>query len=86
MHYGIISFDKILPKQCGYYGTRMKTSLENREFGHNARSATSRISFVSTPLRISFAGTPLRISFAGTPLRQLPLSYHTFTYTLTRHV
>jgi hypothetical protein len=37
-----ISFDKILPKQLGYFGT--KINLENREFGHNARSATSRFS------------------------------------------
>jgi hypothetical protein len=43
MHDGI-SFDKTLPKQVGY--------LENREFRHNARSATSWISFASTPLSV----------------------------------
>jgi hypothetical protein len=38
------SFDKILPKQVGYVGTRINCiqPTENREFGHNARSATSR--------------------------------------------
>jgi hypothetical protein len=43
MHDGT-SFDKILPKQVGYFGTKI-TLIENREFGHNARSTTSWFSF-----------------------------------------
>jgi hypothetical protein len=39
------SFDKILPKQAGYFGTRLNWKqllIENREFGHNACSTTSQ--------------------------------------------
>jgi hypothetical protein len=51
MHDGI-RFDKILPKQVGYFGTRInwKQPLENREFCHNARSATSRFSLAGSSL------------------------------------
>jgi hypothetical protein len=40
-----ISFDKILPKEVGHFGTRINWKqplVENREFGLNARSATRR--------------------------------------------
>jgi hypothetical protein len=39
-------FDKILPKQVGYFWTRinLKQPYRNRELGDNARSATSRFS------------------------------------------
>jgi hypothetical protein len=40
----------ILPKQAGYFVT---TTLENREFGHNARSATSRFSLACSSLDLS---------------------------------
>jgi hypothetical protein len=43
-----ISFDKILPKQVGYI-----LLVENREFGHNARSATSRFSLAVSILNYS---------------------------------
>jgi hypothetical protein len=48
-----VSFDKIQPKQVGYFWTWInwkQLTLENREFGHTARSATSRFSFAGSSL------------------------------------
>jgi hypothetical protein len=48
-----IGFDKIPPKQVGYFGQELtETTLGNREFGHTARSATSRCSLADSLLRI----------------------------------
>jgi hypothetical protein len=47
MHDGI-SFDKILPKQVPSW--LLKTTLENREFGQNAHSVTSRFSLAGSLL------------------------------------
>jgi hypothetical protein len=49
MHDGI-SFDKILPKQVGYFGTKIN---RKQTFGHNARSATLRFSFVGSGFSFS---------------------------------
>jgi hypothetical protein len=50
MHDGV-SFDKIQPKKWVILGHELtENKLENREFGHTARSATSRFSFAGSSL------------------------------------
>jgi hypothetical protein len=64
MHDGI-SVDKILPKQVGYFGKTI-----NRDFGHNARSATSRFSLAGSSLQKCSGG------WGGTTFCNLvPLQY-----------
>jgi hypothetical protein len=41
----------VLKEKAKYLFAIMKTTLENREFGHNARSATSRFSFAGSLLK-----------------------------------
>jgi hypothetical protein len=50
---GVKFYHKILPKQIGLFWDKnqLNTTLENREFGHNGCSATSRFSLAGSLLK-----------------------------------
>jgi hypothetical protein len=54
-----VSFDKVLPKQWVILGQELtEINLANREFGHNARSATSRFRLAGSSLPLFSSSSP----------------------------
>jgi hypothetical protein len=81
MHDGIC-FDKILPKQVGYFGAR---TLENSDFGHNARSIMSQFSLAGSSLTCLFLTfpKPLKIKLLDLiSVKQQMLFYIRFSFPL----